>query len=355
MDADDLNRIKFPQESDFYVFSADGQRRYGAKVEAWSADSIDLRYVSNYPGVIGNENTTGEILLNRKPMTTHRVAKADIIASKYNKRSANNPPGKVILPTLNDGQPLLVYDINRYASLEDMKIYAKDTVLEQTVSEIIEQLTLPLSTEETIGLIDSNSRLYFDTLLSVATSEDPTQMRQYIQSAAYPEAEYCILLYTKYVFLPSYNGRLPNSTKLLDQFTSLYRLISPGMWSQDFIGKEVNIEEVFLTGATTGEANLNANSNIIGEKQFSFQKDVTPTSRHIKFKVHFNQEDGEWKINLPSTYSYLYRQLRVISHNPNQNWDKQTGTKGEESYRELVRSEVLQSNPEAQINPQLVY
>ncbi|MEL7426781.1 MAG: hypothetical protein AAFN81_27565 [Bacteroidota bacterium] len=355
VDAQEINQIKMPGVSDFYIFSAGGQTKFGAKVDAWSNDSIDFRFVTNDPGVLGNKNTTGELLLNRKPMTTHRVAKADLIASKYNKMYSDNPPGKIFLPTLNNDQPLLVYDINRYPSIQDMKIYVEDTILERSVSNIIEQLTLPLSAEETIELIDSKSHLYFDNLLAIATSEYPAAARQYIQNANYPEAEYRILLYTKYVLLPSYNGKLPNSSKLLDQFTSLYRLISPGMWSQDFIGKEVNIESVHLTGLTTGVADLATNSNIIGEKQFSFQEEATPTNRRIVFRVHFHQEDGEWKINLPSTYSYLHRQLRVISHNPNQNLDKQTGTKGEQSYRELVRNEVLLSNPEAQIDPQLVY
>ena len=121
------------------------------------------------------------------------------------------------------------------------------------------------------------------------------------------------------------------------------------------MGKEVRVESVVLTGATTVQAELKANSSIIGTKQFNFQKEVTPTEYPIKFIVHFNLENDEWKINIPSTYSYLHRQLRRISHNPNQNWDKQTGTKGEKSYREMIRNEIISGHPEVKIDEQLIY
>ncbi len=263
LDGRDLEKLKLPGESDFYILSADGRTKFTVKVDAFSADSIDFRYLTDHPGTTGDENHVGELLLNRKPTTTHRVAKADIKVSKYDRRTNDNLPGKIILPGLNNGEPLLVYHINRFASLDDIKIFAKDTLVEQAVANIVDVLALPLSTEETISLIDSNSLLYFDTLLAVATAEDPNEMLQYIQNATYPEAEYGILLYTKYVFLDSYNGVLPNASQLLDQFISLYRLVSPGMWSQDFMGKELYTESVYLTGLSTSVATFATSSNII--------------------------------------------------------------------------------------------
>lgn len=349
------DQINYPGSTDFHTFISPDNKKYMARVDTSSQDSIDFIYLTNDPGSTQNI-TTGELLLKRKPISKARVAKSDILNSVYNRNTRQHVSGKIILPTINADQPLNLFRVDRYSKTEKLKIYIKDTLVENAITELVNQFTNSISIDSALSLMDTASINYFNTVYKTASSDDPLVHKRFISNAEYPEAEYSMILNTKHVFLAGFKKKNPKLTKkVFNQFALFYTLISPGLWSMDFIGKEVKIKSVILTGMTTAEATLEAQSTIIGTKQFNFQKEVTPTEYPIQFIVHFNLEDGKWKINIPSTYSYLHRQLRRISHNPQQNWDKQTGTKGEKSYREMIRNEITSSHPEAKIDQQLIY
>lgn len=349
------NQIQYPGKTDFYTFISEGNLKYMAKVDTSTTDSIEFIYLTNDPGSVQNV-TTGELLLKRKPISKTRIAKSDLLFSVYNKRQQKQVTGRFSLPTINSEKPLNLYEVNRYSNVEKLKIYIKDTLVENAVKELVTQFTTSISIDSALALIDTASINYLNTILEIAASDDPLIHKNFIGNAEYPEAEYGMILNTKHIFLKSFKKKKPKlNKKVMNQFALFYTLVSPGLWSMDFSGKEVKVESVTLTGATTAEAYLEAQSTIIGTKQFNFQKEVTPTQYPIKFIVHFNLENDKWKINIPSTYSYLHRQLRRISHNPNQNWDKQTGTKGEKSYREIIRNEITSAHPEVEIDELLVY
>jgi len=349
------NQIQYPAETDFHTFISADNIKYMARVDTSTTDSIDFIYLTNDPGSTQNIST-GELLLQRKPISKMRVAKSDLLFSVYNKKSQEQVTGRIFLPNLKSNQALNLYKIDRYADLSKLKIYIKDTLVENAVKDVVTQFTSSTSIDNALALMDTASINYLNTIFKIASSDDPLVHKKFIENAAVPEAEYQMILYTKHVFLSGFKNKKPKlDKKVFKQFALFYTMVSPGLWSMDFTGKEVKVESVILTGATTAEAYLEASSSIMGTKQFNFQKEVTPTQFPIKFKVHFNLEEEQWKINIPSSYSYLHRQLRRISHNPKQNHDKQTGTKGEKSYREIIRNEITSSHPEEKIDQQLIY
>ncbi len=349
------DQISYPSSTDFHIFIASDHLKYMARVDTSSADSIDFIYLTNDTGST-QDVTTGELLLQRKPISKTRVAKSDLLFSYYNRNREEQVTGRIFLPTINANQPLNLYKVDRYSNVEKLKIHIKDTLVENAVKDVVTQFTNSISIDNALALMDTASVNYLNTIFKTAILDDPMAHKRFIENAEFPEAEYSMILNTKHVFLSSYKKKKPKlNKKVFNQFALFYTLINPGLWSIDFNGKKVRVESVTLTSATTAEAYLEANSSIIGTKQFNFQKDVTPTEYPIKFLVHFNLEDGKWKINIPSTYSYLHRQLRRISHNPQQNWDKQTGTKGEKSYRAMIRNEIISSHPEVKIDEQLIY
>ncbi|MFK8009234.1 MAG: hypothetical protein AB8H03_22930 [Saprospiraceae bacterium] len=349
------DQINYPSSTDFHTFISADNLKYMVRVDTSTQDSIDFIYLTNDAGSTQNI-TTGELLLKRKPISKARVAKSDLLFSVYNRNIQQQVTGRIYLPNINSNQPLNLFKVDRYSNVEKLKIYIKDTLVENAVKGLITQFTNSISIDTARTLMDTASINYLNTVLKIASSDDPLVHKKFIDDAEYPEAEYNLILNTKHIFLSSFKKKKPKlNKKVFNQFALFYTLISPGLWSMDFMGKEVKVESVILTGTTTAEANLEANSTIIGTKQFNFQKEVTPTQYPIKFVVHFNLEEGKWKMNIPSTYSYLHRQLRRISHNPNQNWDKQTGTKGEKSYREMIRNEIISSHPEVKIDQQLIY
>lgn len=349
------NQIQYPTKTDFYTFISADNLKYMAQVDSSMTDSIDFIYLTNDPGSTQNV-TTGELLLKRKPISKVRVAKSDLLFSVYNKSRQQQVTGRITLPTINSEKPLNLFNVDRYSNLEKLKIYIKDPLVENAVKNIVTQFTNSISIDTAFSLMDTASINYLKAVVEIASSDDPLVHKRFIENADYPEAEYSMILNTKHIFLRSFKKKKPKlSKKILNQFALFYTLISPGLWSMDFTEKEVKIKSVTLTGATTAEAYLQAPSTIIGTKQFNFQKEVTPTQFPIEFIVHFNLENNKWKINIQSTYSYLHRQLRRISHNPKQNWDKQTGTKGEKNYREMIRNEITSSHPEVKIDPQLIY
>lgn len=348
--------IQVPSTTDFYVLVGMNKMKYMVKVDTFSNDSIDFSYIANDKGVPHNPST-GELMLKRKPISKIRIAKSNILNSGWRKgSSSSNIEGNIIIPDLNEGAPLSVYDIHRYSSLEDMRIVVKDPETEIKLKKVVDYFTQPSTMEESLARLDSNSIDHLNAILEIAQSNDPLEIKRFILDSEFPEANYEIVLYAKYVFLKSYKGKLPKSKdKLFQQFVQLYRLVSSGLWSMDFIGKEVKFKNSALTGNNTSVAYISAKANILGQKQFSFQKKSTPLNWPIEFKVNFSLEDNEWKLNLPSSYSYLHQQLRRISHNPKQNHDKQTGTKGETTYRELIRNDILSANPDVVIDQQLIY
>jgi hypothetical protein len=349
------DQINYPGSPDFYTFISADKLKYMARVDTSTTDSIDFIYLTNDPGSTQNI-TTGELLLKRKPISKTRVAKSDLLFSVYNRKRQEQVAGRIYLPTINSNQPLNLFKVDRYSNPSKLKIHIKDTLVENAVKDVVTQFTNSISIDKALTLMDTASINYLNTVLKIATLDDPLVHKRFIENAEVPEAEYSLILNTKYIFLSSFKNKKPKLNKeLFNQFALLYTLISPGLWSIDFNGKEVKLETVTLTGATTAEAYLEAGSSIMGTKQFNFQKEVTPTQFPIKFKVDFNLEDEKWKINIPSTYSYLHRQLRRISHKPKQNWDKQTDTKGEKSYREIIRNEITSSHPEVKIDQQLIY
>ncbi len=348
-------KIQIPSTRDFYTLVGMDEIKYKVKVDTFSNDSIDFMYIASEKGVPHNPSP-GELLLKRKPISKIRIAKSTLLESGWGKGSKNNTEGKIIIPAFSSGAPLSVYDISRFSSVEDFPIRVKDPETEIELKKLVDYFTQPKSMEESLARLDSASIDHLNSLLEIAQSDDALEIKRFILDSEVPEASYEIILYAKYVFLKSYNGKLPRSKdKLFQQFIQLYRLISPGLLSMDFVGKEVKFKNSALTGSHTSLAFISAESNILGEKQFSFQKNTTHIKLPIEFRVNFSLEDNEWKLNLPSTYSYLHRQLRRISHNPKQNHDKQTGMKGETSYRELIRNEILSTHPDVEIDQQLIY
>ena len=349
------NQIKSPGLTDYYIFISADNLKYMAKVDSSTKDSIHFIYVTNDEGATHNL-TTGELLLKRKPLSKTRVSKSDLLFSYYNRNRKDQIPGRIYLPTINSDQPLNLYKAERYSTTEKLNIYIKDPLVENAVKDVVTQFTKSISIDSAFALMDSTSVNYLNTLLKTAISDDPFVHKRFIENAEFPEAEYNMILNTKHIFLSSFKNKKPKlNKKVFNQFALFYTLVSTGLWSMDFMSKEVKVESVVLNGATTARAELNTSSSIIGTKQFNFQTEVTPTEYPIKFMVDFNFENEQWKINLPSTYSYLHRQLRRISHNPKQNWDKQTGTKGEKSYRKMIRDEIISSHPEVKIDQQLIY
>ncbi len=348
-----LHKINAPSEKDFYHFVTHEQE-YLAKVERFTEDSIYFLYVKSDPGFQKHSGSNyGNLLLKREEMQISSLSKSDLISAPENRNRKSIIATNVILPTLNNNEPLMLHEIRRVKDLKEVPIAVKDPVIEEEVRTVFNQFQAAQSLDESVSFLDSTSISYLSTVLEKAKTEDVNELKQFILASEYSEADYQVALFTKYLFLTDKNKGL-SSKKLLKEFLPFYALFCPSMLSKSYIEKDLKLRTVRRTGHTSATANLVATANVIS------QGNLSKPIMQIDFNVLYNFENDQWKMNLPSGYNYLQHQIAQVTLQANRNKGLGIGTKyepgsGEKEFRQMVRKNIMDTNPSIQIDEQLIY
>ena len=348
-----LHKIEDPSENDFYHFVTNDQE-YLTKVEGYTEDSISFIYVKNDIGFTKHSGSNyGNLLLRREEMQLTSIAKSDLISSPESRERNSTFTGKVILPTLNNNQPLMLHEITRYKDLNDIQIAVKDSVIERKIMTTYNDFKASTSLEHSLSFVDTASINYLSTILEKAATDDLAELKEFIMASEYPEADYQVVLKTRYLFLNDKNKKLTKE-KLFKQFVPFYKMSCPSILSDNYAREDLQLNSVTLSSETTARAHFKATANTIT------QGNLKQAIMQIPFKVFYNLEDDQWKINLPSSYEYLQRQIAQITLEDTRKKGlganhKYKAGRGEKEFRHMIRQNIQLFNPAAKIDNLLVY
>ena len=323
-----------PLVSDFYALEGANDQYYGVKVDSASEGKVWLRYLINDPGFGFNNqnNTLTPFIVNRGKFAVQVVTKANVLKSYQDKKAL------VKIQGLASGQPLKVVDIyNIDTDTKKTKIAIKDPETTVEVKSVLKRFVTQISMDSSLALMDTSSKTYLLNIVKTAQTNDARKMKRFIMASKNSTVTYTMMMYAKYAYLASKTDEKPESdAKLLRNFGFYSKLIGGvGLWSINDKIKDINVISVSLTGINKVVARLSLYSNIL------------QTSTKIYFSVDLNKENGQWKVNLPSTFSYTSNQVFKVGRY----------TEGPRLYRERVRTDLkkLDKKDKMVFDPGLVY
>ena len=329
-----IRSFKNPLVSDYYVLEGGNRQYYGVKVDSSNDNKVWVRYLINSKSFRFNNrnNALSPFIINRGDFAVQTVAKKDLLDSYKNKKATIKIEG------LASGQPLKVvevYNIDIGAKKNSISIKDPESAVE--VEGVLKRFVTQVAMDSSLVLMDSSSKTYLLDVVKTAQTNDARKMKQFILASKQPTGTYAMMMYAKYAYLLAKdNNKSETDEKLLYNFGFYTKLIGGiGLWS---IGKKIeniNVSSVTLTGINKAKARLSLTSNIL------------QSSETIYFSVDLHKEKGQWRVNLPSTFSYTRNQVLKVGR---------LG-QGPRIYRERLRSDLKETDKKNKIifAPELVY
>ncbi|OJJ21180.1 hypothetical protein BKI52_11475 [marine bacterium AO1-C] len=301
----------------YYALKSSSEQYYGVKVDSSSEDKVWVRYLNNDPGYSENKKigAVSVFMINRGEFKVQAISKKTIVKSHY-RRSA-----LIKIEGLNEGETLTLESIyNVDIDKDDIGLYVSDPQTSAEVKQVLKKFVNETSVNSSLALLDSSSKTYLLDVVKTAKTGDVTNMKNFIKENEHPEVNYAMMMYAKYVYLPKLADNLIKTDKrLLSDFGEFSKLLGVGLWRNSSKIKNIKIVIVNVTGKNVALARVSLPSNILGRPS------------RINFLVKLRRENGQWKINLPSTFSYTSDQIAMMK------W-------GGKAYRERIRSALKAKN-----------
>ncbi|HAS46833.1 MAG TPA: hypothetical protein DCS93_40485 [Microscillaceae bacterium] len=329
-----IKSFENPLVSDFYALEGSNGQYFGVKVDSASEDKVWVRYLINDQGFGFNNqnNTLAPFIVNRGKFSVTTLAKKDVMKSYQDKKAL------VKIKGLASGQPLKVVDVyNIDIDAKKTKIAIKDPETTVAVKDVLKRFVTQTSMDSSLALMDTSSKVYLLGVVKTALTNDARKMKRFIMTSKNSTVTYAMMMYARYAYLSGKRDKKDESNaKLLRNFGFFSKLIGGvGLWSINDKIKDINVMSVTLTGINKASARLSLYSNIL------------QTRSKIYFSVDLNKENGQWKVNLPSTFSYTSNQVFKVGR----------FTEGPRLYRERVRTDLkkLDKKNQTVFAPELVY
>ncbi|OJJ21179.1 hypothetical protein BKI52_11470 [marine bacterium AO1-C] len=324
-----------PLVSDFYALESSTGQYYGVKVDSTAGGKVWLRYRVDDQGfgLKNKNNTLSAFIVNRGQFAVQAVNKQDVLKSYQDKKALIKIKG------LDAGEALKVVEVyNLDIGAKGTRIAIKDPETATEVRDVMTRFVTQISMDSSLALMDNSSKRYLLNVIKTAQTGNGRKMKNFITSSKNSTVTYTMMMYARYGYLSGKNDdKKQPDEKLLRNFGFYSKLIGGvGLWTinKDKF-KDINVMSVTLTGINKAEARVLLTSNILQE------------STNIYFSVDFNKENGQWKINLPSTFSYTSNQVAKVGR----------FTEGPRIYRKRVRSDLKKLDKKNQMtfDPALVY
>jgi len=139
---------------------------------------------------------------------------------------------------------------------------------EQEIKVAFNQFLVGTNLDSAVLSLDEASANYFEKVLTLAKEDDIAKIKTFVKQSKHPSVTYKYMLYTKYVYLKSTEAK-----------------------------KTLNNGRISFRGDNHASISVMIYSNMLTK------------SVPIHFTVNFNKQEGQWKINVPSTFAYTEKQI----------------------------------------------
>ena len=313
-----------PEVGDLYEFA--GAQEIGARVTAVTPDSIEFEY-NLAPG---DKFQSSRVLARLDhdyiyPKRLQRVSRTDLTNStRFDEEAA--AVGSVVLGDLGD---LQVKNVMREYS-KTYTVSDKDLTgqLTDRLQEFLDQNDLKVKR----SMLDRESLVFLNDLLRVARAKDAQQIRTWIDQQTYPAVAYYLVLQIRHHFVPTMGSE--SKEEEMDNLLLYLTLMDLPILTLDREKLEVK-ETAYLTGPTSGKGYIERPYNLIQ----GFGSET--------FQVVLNRENGQWLVNLPSSFQFYRSQIQKTASGRSE---------ADRGWRAKVRSDLMELTENAvTIDPALDY
>lgn len=323
------SKINNPSLNHFYHLKSEHGLYYPAKVKNSSTDSISLTFPANNQSLKSSDLKNLSIFFSLDKncsCITQTLAKSDLVATIQAGDSDKNQVFKGIpIDGLANGSLVQVDTIH------DLQLLIQSKKIEST----IKRFTQNPSIDSSLVLLDSSSKKYLLHIARLAKNGSAQEIKNYIDQSAYPSVNYDLLMYARYSYVKTVGKNFPTSDQdLLKEFGFYSKLLDLGLWSIDERLKKVVIRHKNISKGNQAEVDLNLASNIL----------LKPYT--MSFPILLNKEEGQWKINLLSSFTYTERQVQLVNPRSKQ---------AKKEYREHVRKRLKKTVPSVKFDQILKY
>jgi len=309
--------INAPVNTDYYHFKSKNYKDIVLKVDEAAGDSIRFEApMDNQQKKWRQNNWAAGFYAGDSPTQKVSFAVADLKSSFNNTYGANDLK-RISSPKLTFIRDLQLDKIVHMAGIEIGKEGSTGTVAIPVVSveannavkkdlqAIIDKLG---DTQFLMDHMDKASYEYYQKMLANAGNTD-AEAAKYIRGKSSNFlvgniAELETMLYTKYMYLKTGDEQERNTDNLLKSMKDMKGyLFFLSLTDRSFLtidgerAKKMKITEVEIPSENKAKVKVTAPSNIL------------KTPKTVTFNVAMSKEDGEWKVNVPSTYSYTTAQV----------------------------------------------
>lgn len=293
-----MAKINDPQKDDVFFFESRG-KTVPAKVNYSTADSIfflapldnerDKKFWQEKWAMayFNSDNPTQEVAFAREDLK--KTFKQEITT-----KVEGLPAGKLPLKGKFKLKKVVTNDPDAPAPIVDAALSAH---VKKEFEHFLEHRG---NQDSLMALMDSKSKEYFQNLQETARKSDADVIKYIKSNRKMPNIVYELMLNTKHVYQfgmeKSAEGK--SAEEKLSSYVFFLRLLERGFLS---LGNEnmknIKVKGVDLPAKDLAIINVSARSNILQRP-----KDVV-------FRVALRKEDGRWKVNIPSSFSFTERQI----------------------------------------------
>lgn len=301
--------IDNPKETDYYQFKINNYKKVIFKVDEISNDSIQFKVpADNNDKKWDKKYWAVGFYSGDSPTEVISFAKSDLKSSfdniLYSKEgtvpltSSKSPwIEKITLDKIthmeNVSTDNSTANIPIVSTLENEKI-------KTSLQKIINNLG---NTDSLLANMDKESQEYYQTMLKNAAKND-LEAAKYVNKSYDNSGKLETMLYTKYMYLESGDNQEKDTVNITRNKNDLKGyLFFLSLLERSFltinreIADQIKIQKISVPSQNKAIINLSAPSNIL------------KTKKNVKYNVIMHKEDDQWKINLPSTYSYTTAQI----------------------------------------------
>jgi len=292
-----LAKISAPATNDYYELTENGVNTF-YKVSTFTQDSITFMVPSKNEANRWYKRST-KILFFEKPevaFESRTIAKKDLEKALNKVQNAINFRG-VALTDLS----IVLQTVDRVdrSFIDNELVRIKK---EQEIKVAFNQFLVGTNLDSAVLSLDEASANYFEKVLTLAKEDDIAKIKTFVKQSKHPSVTYKYMLYTKYVYLKSMNKAKEEVSKA-DEFKEhvfFLKLVEQGLWS---LRLEAEAKKTLNNGRISFRGDNHASISVMT------YSNMLTKSVPIHFTVNFNKQEGQWKINVPSTFAYTEKQI----------------------------------------------
>jgi len=325
--AQERSKYDNPTLNDYYVLKSDKGKYYGAKVDSVTSEQVWLRFVANEAGYSQFSKPTilRKFVLKRDSFLVYSVPR------KVLKKSFQSKTGLFRIKDIDKQSFLKVIDMYQVDVETNLGFGLQDAPTEAEVKNKLKNFINQSAIDASLAYLDDESRQYFLEIIRVARNEGVPRMKEMTQTSTYPPVTYALLMYAKYGYLLNAGKKVSSNEKdLLRGFSQLAKKAAVGLWSSEANLKSLLIKNVRLVARNKVKVNVVLNANLVAQ------------TRPINFDLEMRRVEGEWKLNLLSTFAYTQKQIVLLNGRA-------------QMYRKSIREDLKRLSFDVTFAPELIY